>query len=251
MRALPPGIQALLIQLAAVVVTIGIAAPLLRAGAIFLPLPALLVGTGLLAALASHLLKLPSWWLPIQAAFLPAVAAALTLNVPPAVYLGIFLVMLVFYWSTFRTRVPLFLSGKASWARVAEHLPQRAGVRFIDLGSGLGGLPLHLARVRPDGCYEGVEIAPAPWLISRVRAWLLGSPVHFSRADYTSLDLASYDVVFAFLSPAAMPALWAKARREMRPGAMLFSLAFPVPGVPADIVVVGASPRDTLYGWTL
>ena len=43
-------------------------------------------------------------------------------------------------------------------------------------------------------------------------------------------DLGAYDVVYAFLSPAPMPDLWAKAVREMKPGSLLVSNTFTVPG---------------------
>ena len=45
-----------------------------------------------------------------------------------------------------------------------------------------------------------------------------------------SLDLGGFDVVYAFLSPAPMPELWAKAEREMRPGSLLVSHTFGIPG---------------------
>jgi hypothetical protein len=56
--------------------------------------------------------------------------------------------------------------------------------------------------------------------------------------------------VFAYLSPAAMPALWQKARREMRPGSLLLSHEFPIPGKEADLVL---RPQGgaALYGWRL
>jgi hypothetical protein len=43
-------------------------------------------------------------------------------------------------------------------------------------------------------------------------------------------DLRNANIVFAFLSPAPMSALWAKARREMRHGALLISHSFEIPG---------------------
>lgn len=36
-------------------------------------------------------------------------------------------------------------------------------------------------------------------------------------------------MVFAYLSPAAMPALWSKAQREMRAGSFLASYEFEIP----------------------
>lgn len=207
---------------------------------------------GVAAAALGHALRLPSWWLPIQLLFLPAAVAASLLQLPAWLYFTAFFVLLLFYWSAFRTRVPLYLSGREVWDRLLAHLPRTGGFRFVDLGSGLGGLPLYLAARRPDGDFIGVEIAPAPWLISRLRAWRLGSRARFLRMDYARLDLADYDVVFAFLSPAAMPGLWRRAAAEMKEGALLFSLAFAVPEMPPDLVLEGGDgERHTIYGWRM
>jgi hypothetical protein len=187
-----------------------------------------------LAAGLSRMLAQPAWWWGLHAGFLPAVWGALHAALPAWAYLLVFLSLLLFYWSSFYTRVPLFLSGRHVWDRVEACLPPRPGRRFIDLGSGLGGLPLYLAARDPDGGYAGTEIAPAPWLISRLRAWLVRSRAVFLRRDYTTLNLADYDVIFAYLSPAAMPALWQQAESQMRAGCLFLSLAFDQGMPPAD-----------------
>ena len=59
-------------------------------------------------------------------------------------------------------------------------------------------------------------------------------------------DLAGYDVVYAFLSPAPMPALGEKAKREMRPGSLLVSNSFAVPEVSPERVIELDDARQTL-----
>ena len=48
--------------------------------------------------------------------------------------------------------------------------PSDRPVRAVDIGSGLGGLVLELARRRPDSVFMGIELAPLPWLLSWLRA---------------------------------------------------------------------------------
>ena len=57
--------------------------------------------------------------------------------------------------------------------------------------------------------------------------------------------LGDYDVVYCFLSPAPMAELWAKARREMRPGSLLVSNSFPIEGVTPDAVIEVPDRRRT------
>ena len=123
-------------------------------------------------------------------------------------------------------------------------------LRFLDLGCGLGGVIAALKRERPECEFHGVELALIPYLVSRWRAGRAGCRVE--RRDLMGVDLARYDVVYAFLSPAPMPALWDKAKREMRPGSLFVSLAFPVPAAaPDEILPVSDRDRHTLYVWRM
>jgi hypothetical protein len=244
---LPVGLHSLFIQCAAV-----LPVALLQT---FLPNPSplwqLAFAQGALAALLSLAWRQAAWWPPLHFAFLPAAVLAQQARVPAWVYLLAFLLLVIFYWSSFRSRVPLYLSGRSAWQATASLLPTQP-FRFIDLGSGLGGVPLHLESRFPQGDFAGTEVAPAPWLISRTRAWLAGSRVRFMRRDYASLDLGDYDVVFAFLSPAAMPGLWRQAESQMRQGSLFLSLAFTVEGrQPDQVLEPSAGAGHPLYAWRM
>ncbi len=203
-----------------------------------------------LAALTGLMLRLAWWWLPLNLLFVPALLLLHRLQLPTTAYLTGFLLLLLFNWGVLHSRVPLYLSRRAVWEKVAGLLPVDRTYKLLDIGSGLGGMLLYLDRARPQGFHEGVEIAPASWLVSRMRAAAQGARAIFRRQDYRRIDLASYDVVFAFLSPLVMQEVLAKARHEMRPGTLLVSLAFPLPGIVHDQVIkIGEGDRQTLYVW--
>lgn len=205
---------------------------------------------GLLAGTLGILLGLAWWWFPINLLFLPAILFVHQVQLPALVYLAAFLMLLIFNWGVIHSRVPLYLSRRAVWKQVEDLLPQGEPYALMDIGSGLGGMLLHLDKARPMGLHEGIEISPASWMISCVRALMQGTRVTFRHGDYRQLDLAGYDVVFAFLSPLVMHEVLVKASREMRPGTLLLSLAFPLPGVEHDFVIkTGQGERQYLYGW--
>ncbi len=223
-----PAIQALLVQAGALLPCAALAVAADAVGAGLTLLQAALL-QGLLAAALSWKLGLARWWLPIQLFFPLALLAGLALHLPPWLAGVAFLILLGWYWSTYRTQVPYYPSNPAVWRAVLAELPQGGALRMIDIGSGLGGFTLHLAAARPESDVAGIELAPLPWLVSRLRASLSGSRARFLRGDYERLNFAEYDLVFAYLSPAAMPALWRKAQREMRPGSLLASYEFEIP----------------------
>lgn len=212
---------------------------------------------GLIAAAFSHFAGLARWWLPIQLLFAPALVSMLALDIPPDYFLAAFLILLAVYWSTFRTQVPLYLSSHKVWRALESFLPEtKTGFRFIDLGSGLGGVLTHLAGARPDGQYSGVESAPLPYLVSWLRVKLGGyrncNVQWGSIWDDRACDLAQYDVVFAYLSPVPMERLWRKARDEMRPGTVFISSTFAVPEqTPHETVQVGDLHRSALLVWRM
>ncbi|MEH6436937.1 class I SAM-dependent methyltransferase [Massilia sp. DD77] len=243
-----PAVQALLLQVAAFPLTLAAVYLLARAGWHPGYLHAALA-QGLFAAALSWWRGLASWWRAIQFAFPPALFGAARLDIPPVAFLAVFLFLLLLYWSTYRTQVPYYPSGRKVWDAVAGALPQGRALRVIDIGSGLGGLVLDLQRRRPESRIEGIELAPLPWLASALRAGMLRSRARFLRGDYEKLDFGAYDAVFAYLSPAAMPALWEKAVREMRPGSVLFSYEFVIAARPPSAVVVPYREGPKLYRW--
>ena len=249
---LPPIVPALLLQCLAA----GCTLLALRFSGVAVPpwLAALICG--LLAAALSRLAGLERWWQIISLLPAPAAVLLLRMQLPPWIYLALFVALLLVYWSTFRTRVPLYLSGPRVWRAVLALLPSAQPgrtLRVIDLGSGLGGLLLALAAQRGDAEFHGVELAPLPLLISKLRVALRRQRNCSMRwGSYWPLDLAQYDVVFAFLSPVPMSALWHKARREMRAGSLFISSSFEVPGETATRVIAINDARSTrLHVWTM
>jgi SAM-dependent methyltransferase len=250
MSKLPVSLQSLIVQIVAALLAVSlgyfVSSPLAFQPWLWVAAQAAI------AVLLSRAIRQPAWWTPLHAGFLPAVLLARMAHLPAGFYLAAFVLLLLFYWSCFRTRVPLFLSGRRARASLASVLPACGKFSFIDLGSGFGGVSLYLESRFPEAQLYGTEIAPAPWLLSRLRGWLRRSRVGFLRRDYQRLDLADYDAVFAFLSPAAMPALWQQANAQMRRGSVFISLAFGIEGrVPDQTITLAAGSRHTLHVWRM
>lgn len=203
---------------------------------------------GALAALGAWWRRLPVWWVPLLFLFVPALFWAQRLELHPLIYLAAFLATWLVLGFRPRERVPLFPSSREVWPALAELLPR--GGHFVDLGCGAGGGLRRLAQDRPDATIVGVEASPLLWLLCRWR--LRGTRAQAWRGDLWAQDLARFDVVYVFLSPAPMARLWRKAQREMRPGSLLISNGFPVAGVePSRILELDDGRRTRLYLWEM
>lgn len=207
--SMPPSLSALLIQIVALLISLFFFQMVKLVLDKIIPIPLLIFLQASIASLVAVFCRLDWWWWLIQFFFPIAIVALLVAAFPPPYYLIAFIFLTLLFWSTFRTQVPYYPSKASLLPFVAAQLPINSH-RFIDVGSGLGGLLIKLATLRPDCHFEGVEIAPLPWLISCLKARLARVSINLMLRDYARLNFAYYDVVFAYLSPAAMPALWEK-----------------------------------------
>ncbi|WAW09503.1 class I SAM-dependent methyltransferase [Oxalobacter vibrioformis] len=242
-------IQALFIQLIAFCLTLFMVQVLFKLTGWMASTLAFGLIQGALAALITYVRRMPYWWLPIQLVFPVAMFLLLALQISPVWYLGAFFILLLLFWGAIVTRVPLYLSGHAAWEAVEELLPKDRPLRVIDIGSGLGGLVLYLAAKRPDCSVSGIELSPFLWMVSRLRQKLSKTPARFRLGNYEKLNLAEYDVVFAYLSPVVMDSLWVKTDTEMRPGSLFLSLEFEVEDIDPDIRI--AAGNRVLFGWVM
>ncbi|HJV89071.1 MAG TPA: class I SAM-dependent methyltransferase [Holophagaceae bacterium] len=220
----PPALRALLAQGLAFAVTL----VLVRLSPLTLPPLAWLGVDAVLAAGFGRGFGLAAWWTPLNLALPWMLQAASTLHLPGGLYLTGFLALALIFGGGLLIQVPLYHSNREAWRTLESLIPPEAR-SFVDLGCGLGGPLAHLARTRPGLELLGVEASPLTWL----GAWLRCLPYPAVKVRLGSLwvvDLAAFDVVFAFLSPAPMPRLWEKVRAEMRPGSLFLSHTFAVPG---------------------
>ena len=242
-----PTLKALVSQLSGCLLSFG----LIRLGILPASLWWFVICQATCAAIISLLLHSPHWWLFIHLIFAPAILLAQHLAIHPLWYLSGFMILLLVYWSSFRTRVPLFLTNAATATAITALIPEQRRIHVLDLGAGTGTLLHTLARLRPGSQFTGIETAPALWWIGRHLSrnrpnivWLHG--------NFFTLCWQKYDIVYAFLSPAPMTQVWHKALQDMSPGSLLVSNSFPITDVPPDFTLdIPDHRRTRLYGYRI
>jgi hypothetical protein len=203
------------------------------------------------AALLAWHWRLPVWWRYINLGFLPLVGLALYLQtqlsgIDPNWFFAAFLLLALTSIGAVFTRVPLYLSSPRAAAELARRLPKKG--RLIDLGCGLGGPLAQISKHRPDARLSGIEAAPLNWLIAKLRLQIIGAQADIQLGNLWDANLAEYDIVYAYLSPAPMARLWDKALLEMKPGSLFISNTFAISdadaGFDADEIVEISKPGD-------
>lgn len=227
-----PILGALLAQVVALPLVAAVTAPL-STSVERLPLIGLaLLLQGLIAAGVTRVLGLATWWLVIAFLFPLAMGSALLIGNLPAWPFGLaFLVLALVFSNTTRGRIPLYLTNTETTSVLKDLMRDRGATRMLDLGCGLGGVVRAL-----DGegrTARGVENAPAVYMAARLLSAFAGRG-EIRRGDLWRTDVSREDIVYAFLSPAPMAALWQKLSAEMKPGSLFVSNSFAVPDVDPD-----------------
>jgi len=179
-----------------------------------------------------------------------AILAAVILFRPPTwLFPVLFVVIFLFYSNTLKERVPLYLSNHTTWAALSELMQAENSsidkrLRFVDLGCGLGGAVAYLAKKHADWHVVGVETAPGPYLISKLRvAFIANADVRFQ--SLWTVDLKDFDMVYAFLSPAPMDRLCRKVKSEMQPKSVFISNSFWAENEPFDQEITVNDSRES------
>ncbi|MBE7636900.1 class I SAM-dependent methyltransferase [Sneathiella sp. P13V-1] len=208
---------------------------------------------GALAAVSTKRTSLSYWWVGIQFAAPPLLLLGLAFSIPLWVFPVVLILLLLVFWNVAINRVPLYLTNNSTTEKLLSLMPKEEGALFADLGSGLAGTLIRLAKARPDGQFHGYETAPVPFLMSYIRAKLSGARnVHLHFVSLWNADLSHFDVVYCFLSPVPMPDLYEKAKGEMKKGSRFISNSFVVPNKkPSRTVSVSDGRKTKLYIWDM
>lgn len=204
------------------------------------------------ASLAAYILRLDWWWCVIEALFPWLVCLATSLQLNPQLYLGLFLLLFAICGATLFSRVPYYPSPDRAVEMLAQQLSPEKSLSVLDVGSGFGGVLLGLAEKFPQLKYAGIELALFPFIVSWCRAKLRpGANVRIQFGNYEDIDLAAFDVVYAYLSPVVMSGLWEKVQQEMLPGTIFISYEFVVHGRKPDFAIQCGYEEIYLYGWKM
>ena len=194
----------------------------------------------------------PVW--RIAAATAPVIAALVLVYSPPLWVLPVLLVAASgVFWNVRRERVPLYLSNRQTLEAVAQLTRDLPAGAVVDLGCGLAGSVVALAKRLPDRTVVGVENAPLLYAAAWLRVTLFG-PAN-ARVRYGSLwaePLAPYRLVYCFLSSEPMERLVRKAKDEIKTGGILVSNTFTDPlNTAEEVVLVGDSRETHLNVWRI
>jgi len=124
---------------------------------------------------------------------------------------------------------PVFPTPEGALAGLGVEVPLHDMARVLDAGCGLGDGLRELRREYPRVRLDGLEWS---WLLRLVCGWRCRY-AKVRRGDMWATDWRDYELVYLFQRPESMGRAAVKAREQLRPGAWLASLEFPIPDLVA------------------
>ncbi|WP_022852331.1 SAM-dependent methyltransferase [Thermodesulfatator atlanticus] len=136
-----------------------------------------------------------------------------------------------------RTKGALFVgTSRKKIKAICEHLELSPEKRIVDLGCGDGRF-LRAVYKRFGVIGEGYEINPFAYLLAKTLNYLTRTPVKIHRKNFFNCDLSQYDLIFCYLFPDLLLDLAPKIKKEARPGTIIISANFPLPGFSPYLVL--------------
>jgi hypothetical protein len=109
---------------------------------------------------------------------------------------------------------------------------------IIALSSGRSGFLRALEiRYQKRGTLIGVEVKLFPYVVAKVQSWLRRSRIKVLRQPIYRVNVKEAELIYCHLYPPDMEGLGKKLKFECRPGAMVVSTGFNIPGLQPKKVI--------------
>lgn len=150
----------------------------------------------------------------------------------------IILVITVFYsWKLGISPMP---SSSQAKKVIYSLLPLEVNGAVYELGAGWGDILKELSSRYPN--VIGYELSPLPWAVSALRT------KKSLRKDFFEADLSDAGLIVCYLYPGAMRKLKEKFENELKPGTIIISNTFQIPGwEPKQVINLRDLYRTPIY----
>lgn len=155
-------------------------------------------------------------------------------------------------WSIRNGISPMPTSLKAK-RKLLHCIPVELQGPVYELGSGWGTLAIPIAQKLPKCQVVGYETSPVPFFVSMVRKRLSHlNNLTLHKKDFFKESIDDAALVVCYLYPGAMRKLKKKFQNELKPGTLVISNTFAIPGwVPEKVVEVEDLYKTKIYIYRL
>ncbi len=146
--------------------------------------------------------------------------------------------------------IPFIVTPDYKLEQLLDNLTLAAWDTFIDIGCGDGKVLETVERKFPGVLVIGYELSQEPFLLAEKRKKEKGLSYTLHHTDFFDADIAHATVFYSYMISYMMDRIWKKVSNECRPGTLLYSSSFSIPGTePTKILEV--SPTQQMYVYSV
>ena len=152
----------------------------------------------------------------------------------------VFLIVLAsvqFYRIVFRGFAPFISTRFNAILAILKELNLKGDEIVYELGSGKAGFLRAIEQKFGNQILFGVENSWWPYLLAKMQIRLSGSKIELIKKDLFKVNLKEADIIYCFLNKKMMLKLRTKFQQECRPGTLIISYHFRIPGMDAERIV--------------
>ncbi|MCX6746048.1 MAG: class I SAM-dependent methyltransferase [Candidatus Parcubacteria bacterium] len=155
-----------------------------------------------------------------------------------------------FIMFSFRDVVPFVPTPKKIIRHMIELADIKDNERIVDLGSGTGRILIKVAKRHKKNLLVGIEKSFTLRLVSKIFLFLhpfIKSRIQIVNQDFFNTNLNEFEVIFCFLTPAALRTLTPKFQ-NLKPGTRIISYMFPLEDtIGFQEVAEHITSKDSIY----
>lgn len=154
-----------------------------------------------------------------------------------------------------KPNAPLVWTKNNLLSEISKHIDIKENSNVCDLGSGDGRVIFYLAERNKSANFVGIERSFFPFFVSKIKLGLKGyKNIVFRKKDFLDYDLSNFNIFITYLYPSIMNMLLPKFEKEIKKGAVLYSIDFEFTNKKADKVIKlsGTKHRGEkifIYNW--
>lgn len=162
------------------------------------------------------------------------------------ILLLLFVVIIIFMGNLIRARlVPYIDSSDENINLLRDHITIKPDDVIIELGCGDARVLSTLTNNNQYKSARGYEVAFYPYFKAKKRRQNDQNRYEVHRKNFMEQDLSDGTIFYSYMLSHFMKPIWKKLYRECKPGTLLYSNAFEIPGVtPVREIKKEISPKE-------
>lgn len=154
-------------------------------------------------------------------------SAILIVSISLFIAIGVSLLAVAMLVALLYTRVPFVRTSKKTIDRILREIAIKKDDTVYDLGCGNARVLLEVEK-KTGAKAIGFELSPWAYILAKLNLLYHKTSVQVRYGDFYRENIADADIVFCFLINSVMPKVKQYLEKQLKPGTIVVSLAFPI-----------------------